>query len=171
MKITLIIHSRPGVKLDERSAALIMMKCLPLGQLIQMLYPDMYKVDNLELAKTKEDEEGQLIPVPGRLQLSAEHVTLNGAFLMDCGDKMLLFLGKVLQPFFCEKVIVLYLPMKQHKTNVAQMFGVSKPLDVDENLTDLPELENEDSERYMGAKKVEPNKELFVAGCVLLSHI
>ncbi len=81
-----------------------MMKCLPLGQLIQMLYPDMYKVDNLELAKTKEDEEGQPIPLPGRLQLSAEHVTLNGAFLMDCGDKMLLFLGKVLQPFFCEKV-------------------------------------------------------------------
>ena len=97
-------HFRPGVKLDERSAALIMMKCLPLGQLIQMLYPDMYKVDNLELAKTKEDEEGQLIPLPGRLQLSSEHVTLNGAFLMDCGDKMLLFLGKVLQPFFCEKV-------------------------------------------------------------------
>lgn len=122
--------TRPGVKLDERSAALIMMKCLPLGQLIQMLYPDMYKVDNLELAKTKEDEDGQLIPLPGRLQLSAEHVTLNGAFLMDGGDKMLLFLGKVLQPFFCEK-----------------MFGVSKPLDVDENLTDLPELENEDSER------------------------
>merc|ERR1712107_741580 len=40
------------------------------------------------------------------------------------------FLGKVLQPFFCEK-----------------MFGVSKPMDVDENLTDLPELDNEDSER------------------------
>ena len=30
-----------------------------------------------------------------------------------------------------------------------QIFGVSKPLDVDENLTDLPELENEDSERYL----------------------
>ena len=28
-----------------------------------------------------------------------------------------------------------------------QMFGVSKPVDVDENLTDLPELENEDSDR------------------------
>ena len=39
------------------------------------------------------------------------------------------------------------------------MFGVSKPLDVDENLPDLPELENEDSERYMGTEKVEPNKE------------
>ena len=52
-----------------------------------------------------------------------------------------------------------------------QIFGVSKPLDVDENLTDLPEFENEDSERYMGTNKDEPKKELFVAGCVLLSHI
>merc|ERR1719322_264742 len=119
--------TRPGVKLDERTAALIMMKCLPLSQLIQTLYPDMYRVDQLELARTKEDED---VPHPDRLQLSAEHVSLNGAYLLDCGDQMLLFLGKVLQPFFCEKI-----------------FGVSKPMDVDENLTDLPELENEDSER------------------------
>lgn len=122
--------TRPGVKLDERTAALIMMKCLPLSQLIQTLYPDMYRVDSLELANTKDDEDGNPVPHPDRLQLSAEHVALNGAYLLDCGDQMLLFLGKVLQPFFCEK-----------------MFGVSKPVDVDENLTDLPELENEDSER------------------------
>ena len=49
--ITFLI-SRPGVKLDERSAALIMMKYLPLPLLIQSLYPDMYRVDSLELAKT-----------------------------------------------------------------------------------------------------------------------
>ena len=41
------------MKLDERTAALIMMKCLPLAQLIQALYPDMYRVDSLELANTK----------------------------------------------------------------------------------------------------------------------
>ena len=35
------------------------------------------------------------------------------------------------------------------------MFGVSKPVDVDENLTDLPELENEDSDRCPGLKLVE----------------
>merc|ERR1712117_331334 len=90
----------------------------------------MYKVDGLELAKTLEDDEGQPVAQPDRLQLSAEHVAMHGAYLLDCGDQLLLFLGKVLQPFFCEK-----------------MFGVSKPIDVDENLTDLPELENEDSER------------------------
>ena len=95
-----------------------------------LVVADMYRVDNLELAKTKEDEEGSPIPHPDRLQLSAEHVAMNGAYLQDTGDRLILFLGKVLQPFFCEK-----------------MFGVSKPVDVDENLTDLPELDNEDSER------------------------
>ena len=35
--------SRPGLKLDERSAALIQMKCLPLASAIQTLYPDMYR--------------------------------------------------------------------------------------------------------------------------------
>ena len=91
----------------------------------------MYRVDNLELANTKEDEEGGPVPQPDRLQLSAEHVAMNGAYIQDTGDRIILFLGKVLQPFFCEK-----------------MFGVSRPADVDENLTDLPELDNEDSERW-----------------------
>ena len=92
---------------------------------------DMYRVDNLELANTKEDEDGSPVPQPDRIQLSAEHVAMNGAYVQDTGDRLILFLGKVLQSFFCEK-----------------MFGVSRPIDVDENLTDLPELENEDSERW-----------------------
>jgi len=124
--------SRPGLKLDERSAALIQMKCLPLVSAVQTLYPDMYRVDALETVPTKpdEDENGAVVPDPPRLQLSAEKVSLNGAYLMDCGDKMILFIGKVVSSFFCER-----------------MFGVSQPSYIDENLTDLPELENEDSER------------------------
>ena len=82
--------SRPGLKLDERSAALIQMKCLPLASAIQALYPDMYRwflsfgnfckillrVDALETAPTRpdEDEDGGLVPDPPRLQLSAEKV-------------------------------------------------------------------------------------------------
>jgi len=121
---------RPGVKLDSRTAALIAMKCLPLNTLIQTLYPDMYRVDSLETAPTTEDEEGVLIPNPPRLQLSAEKLTMNGAFLLDMGDTLLLFIGKVCQQFFCERI-----------------FGVSQPTSIDENLTDLPELDNEDSDR------------------------
>ena len=74
----------------------------------------MYRVDNLELAKTKEDEEGSPIPHPDRLQLSAEHVAMNGAYLLDAGDSLLLFLGKVLQPFFCEKVRHCTSPLRGH---------------------------------------------------------
>jgi len=121
---------RQGVKLDTRTAALINMKCLPLTQLIQTLYPDMYRVDGLETAPTIEDEEGSLLPNPPRLQLSAEKLVMNGAFLLDLGHSLILFIGKVCQPFFCERI-----------------FGVSQPSSIDENLTDLPELDNEDSER------------------------
>jgi len=122
--------SRPGIKLDERSAALIQMKCLPLNLCIQSLYPDLYRVDALETVPTKEDDEGVAIADPPRLQLSAEKVALNGAYILDCGDTVILFIGKVVSSFFCEK-----------------MFGVSQPSYIDENITDLPELENEDSER------------------------
>ena len=45
--------NRSGVKLDDRTMSLIKMKCLPLTQLIQSIYPDLYRVDNLELAKTQ----------------------------------------------------------------------------------------------------------------------
>merc|ERR1719153_1548998 len=121
---------RPGLRLDERTAALINMKCLPLATMIQTIYPDLYRVDGLETVETKDDEDGNVIPNPPRLQLSAEKIAMNGAYLLDCGDKIILFIGKVTQPSFCEKI-----------------FGVSRPVDIDENLTDLPELDNEDSER------------------------
>ena len=35
-------------------------------------------------------------------------ISLNGAYLMDCGDKMILFIGKVVSSFFCEKVTLSY---------------------------------------------------------------
>ena len=37
--------------------------------------------------------------------------------------------------------------VSDYDSNQFQMFGVSQPSYIDENLTDLPELENEDSER------------------------
>ena len=113
-------NTRPGLRLDDRTAALINMKCLPLAALIQTVYPDLYRVDSLETANTKDDEDGTLLPQPDRLQLSAEKIAMNGnkvcvlynilcnrvpgAYLMDCGERLLLFVGKVAQPFFCEKV-------------------------------------------------------------------
>ncbi len=44
---------RPGIRLDDRTASLIDMKCLPLTQLLQAVYPDLYRVDNLDVCKTQ----------------------------------------------------------------------------------------------------------------------
>lgn len=121
---------RSGVPLDERSMQMINLKCLPLTNLMQSIYPDMYRVDQLDVAKSQQDEEGIVIPDPDRLQLSSENIAMSGAYLMDLGDIMYLYLGKVISSFFCEKI-----------------FGVSKVTEVDENMLELPELDNEDSER------------------------
>ena len=153
VKCLSLTTARPGVRLDERTAALIMMKCLPLSQLIQALYPDMYKVPTLppatshyccslllltslsrvaggrtragghqggrggKLCASARETAAQvnltiLMHENGFMKQeidvnstsSAEHVAMNGAYLLDAGDSLLLFLGKVLQPFFCEKV-------------------------------------------------------------------
>ncbi len=47
------VSLRPGVRLDDRTASLIDMKCLPLTQLLQSVYPDLYRVDNLDICKTQ----------------------------------------------------------------------------------------------------------------------
>ena len=155
VKCLSLTTARPGVRLDERTAALIMMKCLPLSQLIQALYPDMYKVPTAHTAPASSHCCCSLLLLTslsrvagGRTRAgghqggrggklcasaretaaqvnltilmhencfmkqeidvnstsSAEHVAMNGAYLLDAGDSLLLFLGKVLQPFFCEKV-------------------------------------------------------------------
>ena len=45
-----------------------------------------------------------MVSVPDRLQLSAENISLSGVYLMDRGDTLILYLGKVTSQFFCEKV-------------------------------------------------------------------
>ena len=57
---------RSGVPLDERTYSMINMKCLPLTNLIQSVYPDLYRVDQLEMVRTIEDEDGIPIPNPGK---------------------------------------------------------------------------------------------------------
>ena len=53
-----------------------------LFQLLQLIYPDLYRVDNINLegCLTEEDENGGelLIPQPDRLQLSFERISATG---------------------------------------------------------------------------------------------
>jgi protein transport protein SEC24 len=51
------------------------------------------------------DVEGTLIPQPPRLHLSAEKLDSRGAFLMDVGDYMMMYVGHNISSQFCTAVL------------------------------------------------------------------
>merc|ERR1711956_108383 len=123
-----------GVRADDRSFCFSQFKTLPLVQLLQLVYPDLYRVDTLtdENALKEEDESGVelLIPQPDRLQLSFERITAVGLYLLDIGD-----------------IFYLYICRGIHQMILERIFGVTRLQDVDETMTELPERDNEESER------------------------
>ncbi|XP_066245647.1 protein transport protein Sec24A [Euwallacea similis] len=80
-------------RLDDRVKAMIDMKTLPLPLLMQQIYPDLYPVHNLEAQELVLNGEEEQVPMPPRLQLSARCLENKGAFLMDCGSRMMILVG------------------------------------------------------------------------------
>ncbi|XP_003490260.1 protein transport protein Sec24B isoform X1 [Bombus vosnesenskii] len=122
-------RSGTNTRLDDRVFAMCQLKTLPLFQLIQMIYPDLYPVHALEDRNAK-DIDGKLCPQPPRLHLSAEKLDSRGAFLMDIGDRIFILIGKNIHPSFCCNVL-----------------GVSAFPSIPEELYELPEIETPESER------------------------
>jgi len=125
---------RNGVRADERSHYFSQFKTLPLTQLLQLIYPDLYRVDNINLegCLTEEDENGGelFIPQPDRLQLSFERISATGMYLLDLGDMFYLYI--------CRGI---------HSMILERLFGVTRLQDVDETMTELPEKDNDESDR------------------------
>lgn len=80
------------------------MKSLPLVQLIQMVYPDLYPVHALDDRNSK-DIDGKVCPQPPRIHLSAEKLDFRGVFLMDAGDRIFIYVGKSANPMFLSNVL------------------------------------------------------------------
>lgn len=93
-----------STRLDDRVFAMFQLKILPLAQLIQMVYPDLYPVHALDDRNSK-DIDGKICPQPPRLHLSAEKLDSRGVFLLDAGDKILIYVGKNISPVFCSNVL------------------------------------------------------------------
>ncbi|XP_058857870.1 protein transport protein Sec24B isoform X2 [Acipenser ruthenus] len=122
---------RTGIstRLDDRVFAMCEFKCQPLQQIMRMIHPNLYRIDNLT-------DEGALhvndsiVPQPPILQLSAERLTREGAFLMDCGSVLYLWVGKSCDVNFIRDVL-----------------GYPNQTSVPQNMTQIPELETPSSER------------------------
>ncbi|XP_042354800.1 protein transport protein Sec24A isoform X2 [Plectropomus leopardus] len=118
-----------STRLDDRVFAMCQLKYQPLAYAMLMIHPALYRVDNLT-------DEGALninertIPQPRVLQLSVEKLSREGAFLMDAGTVMYLWIGRNCQPNF-----------------LTQVLGVPSYAAVPDNLYLLPELDTAESQR------------------------
>ncbi|KAM4726406.1 protein transport protein Sec24A isoform 3-T3 [Anableps anableps] len=118
-----------STRLDDRVFAMFQLKYQPLAFAMLMIHPALYRVDDLT-------DEGALninertIPQPRILQLSVEKLSREGAFLMDAGLVMYLWIGRNCHPNF-----------------LSQVLGVQSYAAVPENLYLLPELDTAESQR------------------------
>uniref|UniRef100_A0A0P4WA53 Protein transport protein Sec24A n=1 Tax=Scylla olivacea TaxID=85551 RepID=A0A0P4WA53_SCYOL len=80
-----------STKLDDRLFTMCQLKSLPLRQMLTHVYPDLYPVHAMS-EKGALDIDDQIIPQPGRLHLSAERLERCGAYLMDAGNTIFLYI-------------------------------------------------------------------------------
>ncbi|KAJ7997145.1 hypothetical protein DPEC_G00225920 [Dallia pectoralis] len=118
-----------STKLDDRVFAMCQLKYQPLAYVMLMIHPALYRVDDLT-------DEGALnisertIPQPRVLQLSVEKLSREGAFLMDAGLVIYLWIGRNCNPNF-----------------LTQVLGLPSYAAVPQNMNMLPELDTAESQR------------------------
>ncbi|XP_040574935.1 protein transport protein Sec24B [Lepeophtheirus salmonis] len=116
---------------DYRTYCFSQLKTLPLSQVTLMIYPSLYRVDNLLDVSPIQNNGECLQNMPPRLQLSYENIQSTGMYLMDCGDVYLLYLTRDIPEYTLEN-----------------FFGKKQLNEIDGNsYTELPELNNPESER------------------------
>ncbi|XP_033989660.1 protein transport protein Sec24B isoform X2 [Trematomus bernacchii] len=116
-------------RLDERVFAMCEFKTQPLQQLMRLVHPDLYRLDNMS-------DQGALhlndsvVPQPPLLHLSSERLSRDGAFLMDCGNVFYFWIGKNCNEMFIRDVL-----------------GCPNYAAIPQNMSHIPELETPLSER------------------------
>uniref|UniRef100_A0A8C6S2B4 SEC24 homolog B, COPII coat complex component n=1 Tax=Nannospalax galili TaxID=1026970 RepID=A0A8C6S2B4_NANGA len=118
-----------STRLDDRVYAMCQIKTQPLVHLMKMIHPNLYRIDRLT-------DEGaihvndRVVPQPSLQKLSAEKLTREGAFLMDCGSVFYIWIGKGCDNNFIENVL-----------------GYPNFAAIPQKMTHLPELDTLSSER------------------------
>ncbi|XP_062308991.1 protein transport protein Sec24A [Osmerus eperlanus] len=118
-----------STRLDDRVFSMCQLKYQPLAYVMLMIHPALYRLDDLS-------DEGALnisertIPQPRLLQLSVEKLTREGAFLLDAGSVLYLWVGRSCSPHFLSKVL-----------------GAASYAAVPQVMNSLPELDTAESQR------------------------
>ncbi|XP_053778393.1 protein transport protein Sec24B isoform X5 [Desmodus rotundus] len=118
-----------STRLDDRVYAMCQIKCQPLVHLMKMVHPNLYRIDRL-MDEGAIHVNDRVVPQPPLQKLSAEKLTREGAFLMDCGSDFYIWVGKNCDNNFIEEVL-----------------GYPNFASVPQKMTHLPELDTLSSER------------------------
>lgn len=92
---------RPGsdIFVDERAYLLSNFVILPPFLTTPFIYPRMYAVHDIPVELGSADQDGH-VRLPPLLRLSTESLASDGAYLLEDGQRMFLWLGKALSPLF-----------------------------------------------------------------------
>ncbi|XP_039235808.1 protein transport protein Sec24B isoform X2 [Pipra filicauda] len=118
-----------STRLDDRVYAMCQMKSQPLVHLMKMIHPNLYRIDKLTDESTIHVND-RVVPQPPLQKLSAEKLTREGAFLMDCGSIFYIWIGKNCDNSFIKDVL-----------------GYPNYASVPQKMTQLPEVDALSSER------------------------
>ncbi|NWR72549.1 SC24B protein, partial [Centropus unirufus] len=118
-----------STRLDDRVYAMCQMKSQPLVHLMKMIHPNLYRIDKLIDESTIQVND-RVVPQPPLQRLSAEKLTREGAFLMDCGSIFYIWIGKNCDNNFIKDVL-----------------GYPNYASVPQKMTQLPEVDALSSER------------------------
>ncbi|KAK2519892.1 Sec24b [Columba guinea] len=118
-----------STRLDDRVYAMCQMKSQPLVHLMKMIHPNLYRIDKL-IDESTIHVNDRVVPQPPLQKLSAEKLTREGAFLMDCGSTFYIWIGKNCDNNFIKDVL-----------------GYPDYASVPQKMTQLPEGDAPSSER------------------------
>ena len=128
MKSTAMRGGARDVPVDARIASTFDFMSASTEDILKMLYPTMYALHSMPEESGTKDEYDRVI-LPPRTVLAGERIDARGAYLVDDGRRLLLWLGKMLDPGF-----------------VGSLFGPNGPPSADVDGI-LPPLENSLSRR------------------------
>ncbi|TRY93965.1 hypothetical protein DNTS_021119 [Danionella cerebrum] len=123
------LRTGTSTRLDERVFSMCEFKSQPLHQIMKMVHPDLYRIDNMT-EQGALNVNDNLVPQPALLQLSAEKLSREGAFLMDCGSVIYIWVGKC-----CDE------------TFIRDVLGFPSYASIPASMTEVPELQTLYSER------------------------
>ncbi|XP_078387069.1 protein transport protein Sec24A-like isoform X1 [Cetorhinus maximus] len=144
-----------AMSLDERVFTMSQLLVQPLTFVLRMVYPDLYRIDDYLPSESADNvtlEAGKgSVKRPALIPLMAENLTLQGAFLIDCGNVLYIWVGRHCSTSFLDGVL-----------------GVSSYTSLPGTLTLLPILQNPASKLIQALLGSLRKERLYHAPCFII---